>query len=134
MTSYFADTSYYVSLLDGHDAMHAEAQRLTPTLKGHIVTTAYVLLELSAYFARPPYRGVFLTFAEQLRQGRYVTIIPAEQTLFDRGWTLYASHRDKSWSLVDCISFVVMREQSIHEVLTTDHHYEQAGFRALLKS
>ena len=40
---------------------------------------------------------------------------------------------DKEWSLTDCISFVLMRERSVHEALAYDHHFEQAGFVALLR-
>jgi hypothetical protein len=40
---------------------------------------------------------------------------------------------DKDWSLTDCISFAVMEDEGIHEALTGDQHFEQAGFRALLK-
>jgi uncharacterized protein len=42
------------------------------------------------------------------------------------------SRRDKEWSLTDCISFVVMKERGLTEALTADHHFEQAGFKALL--
>jgi hypothetical protein len=34
--------------------------------------------------------------------------------------------------MTDCISFVVMQERGIFEALTTDHHFQQAGFRAIL--
>jgi len=50
------------------------------------------------------------------------------------GVRLYAQRPDKEWSLTDCISFVVMRRHDITEALTGDHHFEQAGFIALLKS
>jgi len=50
-----------------------------------------------------------------------------------RGVTLYASRPDKQWSLTDCISFEIMRERGVTEALTGDHHFEQAGFMALLK-
>ncbi|MEZ4571694.1 MAG: hypothetical protein R2849_15445 [Thermomicrobiales bacterium] len=48
------------------------------------------------------------------------------------GYTLFARNTDKSWTLVDCISFVVMQERGITEALTADRHFVQAGFRALL--
>jgi predicted nucleic acid-binding protein len=50
-----------------------------------------------------------------------------------RGIQLYDSRPDKQWSLTDCISFVVMQDRGIVEALTGDHHFEQAGFTALLK-
>ncbi len=46
---------------------------------------------------------------------------------------MLARRLDKDWSLTDCISFAVMQERSLTEALTSDHHFEQAGFTALLK-
>jgi hypothetical protein len=49
-----------------------------------------------------------------------------------KGWALYEQRLDKAWSLTDCISLEVMREWNIHDALTSDRHFAQAGFRALL--
>jgi hypothetical protein len=46
---------------------------------------------------------------------------------------LLKSRADKDWTLVDCTSFVLMQRRGIREALTSDHHFEQAGFTALLK-
>ncbi|GCL48838.1 hypothetical protein NIES3804_03890 [Microcystis aeruginosa NIES-3804] len=46
---------------------------------------------------------------------------------------LYCQRNDKNWGIVDCISFIVMEERRITEALTTDIHFQQAGFRALLR-
>ena len=51
----------------------------------------------------------------------------------ERGLALYRARPDKAWSLIDCISFMVMTERGITEALTGDHHFEQAGFRAPLR-
>lgn len=59
--------------------------------------------------------------------------MPASRELLDNALDLYHQHADKEWTLTDCISFVVMREQELTEALTQDHHFEQAGFVALLK-
>lgn len=61
-----------------------------------------------------------------------VEIVFVDPILWSKGWTLYEQRPDKAWSLTDCISFEVMREQKIHDALTSDRHFVQAGFRALL--
>ncbi len=62
------------------------------------------------------------------------TILEPEGSLYDAGIELYRTRSDKDWSLTDCISFVVMEQRGIVDALTGDHHFEQAGFRALLKA
>lgn len=56
-----------------------------------------------------------------------------ERSLPRRGFALYGERLDKEWSLTDCISFVVMHDHQLTEAATANHHFEQAGFRALLK-
>jgi uncharacterized protein len=70
---------------------------------------------------------------ELLRAQPDVEIVPSTSDLFRRGTELFAARPDKEWSLTDCISFVVMNERGINDALTNDHHFEQAGFRILLK-
>jgi uncharacterized protein len=53
--------------------------------------------------------------------------------LWEAGIRLHAERADKEWSLTDCISFIVMRERGIAQALAYDHHFEQAGFQALLR-
>jgi predicted nucleic acid-binding protein len=61
------------------------------------------------------------------------TVIPATRELFEAGCSLFARRTDKDWSLTDCISFVAMRQERLAEAFTADHHFEQAGFKALLQ-
>jgi predicted nucleic acid-binding protein len=56
-----------------------------------------------------------------------------DRTLDDHAWRFLKEREDKAWSLVDCSSFVVMKQHKILKGLTTDHHFEQAGFEKLLK-
>ncbi len=77
-------------------------------------------------------RQTFLHLLEALQADPACTIVPPTQTLFDQGVELYAERPDNGWSLTDCISFVVMRKHGITQGPTGDHHFEQAGFTALL--
>ena len=64
----------------------------------------------------------------------FIRIIPADEELFQAGFDYFEARPDKGWSLTDCISFVVMEREQLTEALTGDHHFEQAGFTALLKA
>lgn len=133
MSSSFADTFYFPALLNPDDATHARARALTKNLPGPIVTTAWVLTERGDALASPRDRLSFLELLDSLRTNPVVEIVPADEELFEAGVDLYARRPDKGWSLTDCISFVVMERLGLVEALTGDRHFEQAGFRALLR-
>ena len=129
----FADAYYFFGLLNPKDEVHEQVVRFNAELSRPIVTTAWILTELADGLAATPSRKLIATLVQRLTQDPRVSVIPASQSLFDRGMRLYESRSDKRWSLTDCISFVVMRERAIVDALTADHHFEQAGFTALLK-
>ena len=132
MTAVFADTVYYVALLAETDVHHAAATRWSQTVIRTVVTD-YVFLELGNMRSRSRWRGVLPRLIRQLRRDPAVEVVSASQSLMDEGLAIYERRRDKEWSLTDCISFVVMREHGLTDALTADHHFEQAGFRALLR-
>lgn len=129
----FADTSFYVAIFSAEDALHAKAKAVAAAHQGGVITTEFVLIEVGNFFCRGNGRTVFKTMVENLRSAEDIEIIPASADLFDKGINLFNSRPDKEWSLTDCTSFVVMRERANTEALTADHHFEQAGFVALLK-
>ena len=133
MKPVFADTFYYLALLIPGESAHNQAVAVTEQMKYRIVTTAWVLTELGNAMASPKNRGVFVRFVEALAARPEVAIVPPSQSLFEKGMALYSKRQDKSWSLTDCISFVVMRQHKISTALTGDRHFEQAGFDVLLK-
>jgi uncharacterized protein len=73
-----------------------------------------------------------MTLIKDLQSDPLTKIIPASDSLFRAGLELFAKRPDKEWSLVDCISFVVMKQRRLTDALTTDHHFKQAGYNALL--
>ena len=133
MRAVFADTFYYVALLNTRDMWHERVTELSQTLSQRVYTTAWVLTEVADGLTTPGQRRGFLTLLASLRRARGCVIVPAAERLFEAGLDLYGQRLDKQWSLTDCISFVVMRENGITDALTGDHHFEQAGFRILLK-
>lgn len=133
MSDVFADTFYFIALIDPQDEAHDRAIQATANRADRLVTTVWVLAEVGNLLSRGRDRTVFVELLEALRSDALSLVIPADQEHFDRGVELFASRPDKEWSLTDCISFQAMEEMNIVEALTADHHFEQAGFRAVLK-
>jgi predicted nucleic acid-binding protein len=98
------------------------------------VTTCWVLTEVADALSAPKNRQSALDLISSLRRNPAVEVLAPDLDLFERGLDLYARRADKAWSLTDCISFVVMSDRGLTDALTGDHHFEQAGFRALLRS
>jgi predicted nucleic acid-binding protein len=132
MNACFADTYYFIALLFENDEAHDTALALTTRLSGRVFTSAWVITEFADAMAAPGRRVQFLPFLDFIRSNPLVTIVPPDQSLLERGVTLYSKRPDKGWSLTDCISFVIMQEHGLTDALTGDHHFKQAGFTALM--
>jgi hypothetical protein len=133
MRTVFADTFYFLALENARDQAHPRAVAFATTFQGQLLTTAWVLTEFGDAMCDPGNRLEFVNMLQDLQSNSQVRIVPFDQSLFDEGIQLYAARPDKAWSLTDCISFVVLHREGITEALTGDHHFEQAGFTALLK-
>ena len=138
MRELFVDTSGWGHLVDPKQAHHSLASSIyrTHLRQGHkFVTTNYIVCELVALLNSPlriP-RPTIIAFVNSLKLSPNVLILYVDATLDDQTWQLLTARQDKEWSLVDCASFIVMQQRHIAEALTTDHHFEQAGFIRLLK-
>lgn len=133
MKATFADTSYYVALLNASDSCHQRAVEQTERLLGRIIVTGFVLTELGNALSGIKDRHLFGPLVRHLLSDPGTEVVPVSQSLFRQGLDLFVQRPDKEWSLVDCTSFAVMKQRRLTTALTTDHHFQQAGFRALLR-
>jgi uncharacterized protein len=133
MKRIFADAYYFFAILNPHDPAHAKAIDFSRHNRDPLVTTSWVLTELADGLASTPRRGIFRRVMEDFEVNRANLIVPANSETFEKGVDFYHARPDKQWTLTDCISFVIMSEEGIAEALTGDRHFEQAGFKALLK-
>ncbi len=129
----FLDTSYFVALAMGRDALHARAGAWSAHLPGPFLTTEYVLWEFVNLLSGSTNRAKAHVMLHRIEGSGTIEIAWAASELFRLGLVMHAERLDKSWSLTDCISFAVMRQREITDALTHDHHFEQAGFKALLR-
>ncbi len=133
MNTVFGDTAYFLALLSPDDRLHPQARALSEHPPGPLVTTEFVLMEVGDGLSRPEHRPRFVRLIELLESQPDVEIIPVSTGLFRQAFALYVQRLDKEWSLTDCTSFVVMRERRIAAALTSDRHFEQAGFQTLMR-
>jgi predicted nucleic acid-binding protein len=121
-------------LLDTRDHRQAEAIRRYQNASARL-TTSYVLSE---YVALAHVRGVprqqTLMFSAEVLEDQDVEIVWVDEQLHRLAVQLLRARRDKTYSLCDAVSFVLMRERGIREALTTDKHFEQEGYIRLLAS
>jgi hypothetical protein len=133
MSVVFADTSYFLALLSNTDQWHAKSLALSRVRLGRLVTTSWVLLELGDGLSDHRTRQGFVDLLAALKMDPSTVVVPLDEAIFAEAIALYTQRQDKDWSLTDCTSFIIMREQNITDVLTADHHFEQAGFKIMLK-
>ena len=133
MNLVFADAFYFVARLNRHDQHHERVLAFSQDFRARLLTTDLVLMEVADALAKSECRTRIRDFIRHLHQSPACEVIATSRELQDRALDLYHQHRDKSWTLTDCVSFVVMRERGLTDALTADHHFEQAGFIAQLK-
>lgn len=135
MRSVFADAGYWIAIFnprdDRHDIARDTAKALHPI---HIVTSEMVLVEVLDFYCDHgrALREYAVNAVDAVTKDPNVTVVPQTRDLFRRAMQRFKERLDKDWSLTDCASFLIMHERGINEALAHDHHFEQAGFQALL--
>ncbi len=126
------DTSGLLCLQHRDEPFHEQARAAYKTAAVRL-THSYVLAEFVALAtARRLPRLAALTFLADLLENPDIEMVWVGEPLNGFALSLLQARLDKTYSLCDAVSFVLMRERGLTEALTTDHHFEQEGFRRLL--
>ncbi len=130
----FADAGHLVALLKPRDGLHRRAVAWEEATRSErILTTEAVLTEVLDAMAGGHDREKAALAAEFFRDHAEHLLIGMSTDLFERALGRYRDRPDQAWGLTDCVSFVVMEEHGVTRALAHDHHFEQAGFEALLR-
>ena len=135
MVSWFVDTGFAIALSVRRDRFHARAALLASEIertKTLLVTTHAVILEIGAALSKLDTRADGATLMRSLLADPTVRVVPHDALLLNKALSLFEQRPDKERSLCDCTSFVVMQDLGITHALSTDRHFDQAGFTALL--
>lgn len=128
----FLDTSGLLALLHRSEPQHAAATAAYGAA-GLRLTHSYVLAEFLALAAARGFRrDLALEFSQRILATPEVEVVWITESLHRQAIDLLFARLDKSYSLCDAVSFVLMRQRHILDALTTDRHFEQEGFRRLL--
>jgi predicted nucleic acid-binding protein len=133
--TYFADTSFWIALLEAGDQHHARAlawQNKIVRDRTFLITTEPVLWETLNYFAIPAARVRAVRLYHACHNRQEIGVVDFDAGHCQAAVALYETRRDKEWGIIDCFSFEVMRETKMTDALTADRHFGQAGFGVLL--
>jgi len=136
MNEVFLDTSYVIALSSAKDSFHQKSLETAEKIQAEqskLITSRAVMLEIGNALSDIRYKPAAVKLLNALETDPDVGIVELTESLYLQGFSLFRERQDKGWGLVDCISFVIMRERKIIEALTTDRHFQQAGFRAVLR-
>lgn len=130
----FLDTVFIQAILNPRDQYHNPALELLPRVKNarEVWITEAIFMEVGNALSTYNHRKVS-AFIQQCYQTNNISIVNITPQLFQQGLNLYESRQDQTWGLVDCLSFIVMENNKLIDALTSDIHFIQAGFRALLR-
>jgi predicted nucleic acid-binding protein len=128
------DTSGLLCYLHQNEPLHQEAVQLFNNSSKRSLTHSYVLAELIALalIRRFP-RLAVLAFVMDLLDNPDIETVWVDEQLHREAMKLLIERQDKTYSLCDAVSFVLMRQRRITNALTTDRHFEQEGFVKLLQ-
>lgn len=131
----FLDKAYIYALTNPRDQWQSRARHWQARIiadNRRLLTTEFILAEIADGLSAVKFRVEAAHIIHALTGNPLVEVAAASSDLFRQGLELYENRADKDWGLTDCISFVVMTERGLTDALTTDEHFQQAGFRALL--
>ena len=137
MRRLFADTFYWVALLNRRDRWNRRVIEATSNLgEHHLITSDAIFDEFLAHYSGAPthLRQQAARTVRRLLSAPQVTVIEQNHELFLKGLSLFEARPDKGYSLTDCISMTIMREEGLTEVLSNDRHFTQEGFQLLFPS
>jgi predicted nucleic acid-binding protein len=128
------DTSGLLCYLHRDEVQHEDAVTFFKSAPLRL-THNYVLAEFVPLCqVRGLQRVATLAFVTELISNPHVEIVWVDESLHRTALVLLQERLDKTYSLCDAVSFVLMRRRGITDALTTDRHFEQEGYVRLLHS
>lgn len=127
------DTGFFLALAQPNDSLYPCARAWVQVITDSLLITDMVLWEVINGLSKPKDRPIAHDIVTQVTSSPKYELALTKPSVFHEAIELHRRREDKEWSLTDCLSFLVMQDRQITRALTHDHHFEQAGFEALLR-
>ena len=122
---------YLIALEASDDQHHKPALAHWQSLSSHLpplLTTNFVFGEVVTFFNSRNRHRKAVEIGKLLLESPTVKLVHIDEDLFSEAWGYFVQHTDKSYSLTDRASFIVMKRLRVRTALTFDKHFAQAGF------
>jgi len=128
----FVDTSFYLAMWKVGDQLREKAREASRKVNNFLmVTSDLVLVEFLAGMSKITYRQIGIKAVDIILNDNNTQVYPIKHSDFTKGFQLYSGRIDKEYSLVDCISMNIAKDNGITKILTSDKHFREEGFEIL---
>ncbi|HMC27430.1 MAG TPA: PIN domain-containing protein [Verrucomicrobiae bacterium] len=131
----FIDTSGFFAVLIRNDPNHDRAVgqfRSWREAGRYAFTTDYVADETATLLKARGAGQLIASFFRLLESSEVLSFLFVHEERFRKARDFFLKHDDHGYSFTDCTSFLLMKELGLHDALTADEHFEEAGFNGLL--
>ena len=131
---YFVDTSFIIALESLNDINHNDSIKIWENVNivnNHFLISNFIIDEILTFFNTKGFHQKAIEIYESIFNSSKFEIIYIDKIIFDKSFLFIKKNKDKKYSFTDCTSFIIMNSFKIHNVLSFDNHFSQAGFNII---
>jgi len=129
----FVDTGVWYAMADKSDQYHKKAIEYIKKLvtNNNFVTTNLVIHETLMLLSRKISKTAAIKFLDMIYSQDNIEIIENEDSIEQKAYRIFKKYTDQDFSITDCLSFVVMKENRIKKAFTFDKHFKTMKFTVI---
>ena len=130
----FVDTGVWYAMADKSDQYHKKATEYTKKLVTsniNFVTTNLVVHETLMLLSRKTSKAAAIKFLDMIYSQDNIEIIENEDSIEQKAYRIFKKYADQDFSITDCLSFVIMKENRIKKAFTFDKHFKIMKFTVI---
>lgn len=128
----FIDTSAFLAVLDADDRIHSKAKKKWEELvssKNILISHNYILVETFALVQHRLGTAAVKVFNDDVLP--VISVKWVDEATHKTAVSALITASRRRLSLVDCVSFEIMRQLGVEAAFTFDPHFAEQGFRCI---